>query len=445
MLETTCQKILERAKLAGAEQADVLGINGTSTSIEVRKQTLEQIERSESKEFGLRVFVGKRQAIVSGSDLSDPSIKLMAERAVDMAKAAPIDPYCGLADKSQLAKFWDVGKFELSDEGGEPLPDELENIAKETEYVALQNKSVDQVQATTTGFSKTEIHLCATNGFNGGYSKTSFSNSCVAIARSQAGLERDYDGDVRAFASDLRSPEEIGFLAAKRAVSRLEARKPKTGVYPVVFDERISSSLIGHLLSATNGAAVARGTSWLLNSRGSMVLPENLSIIEDPYRPRVSSSRPFDAEGLETKIRKIVDNGILCDWTTDLSSSRKLDLKSTGNATRGIGSIPMPSNWNISLTHGTKSQSELLKDMGCGILVTSMIGSTINPNTGDYSRGASGFWVENGEVQYPISELTIAGNLSHMLRTIIPANDARQYISRVVPSLLIDGITIAGS
>ena len=445
MLETTCQKILEHAKLAGAEEADVLGIDATSTSVEVRKQTLEQIERSESTEFGLRVFIGKRQAVVSGSDLSDPSIKFIAERAVDMAKAAPVDPYCGLADKSQLARFWDIDEFELSDQLDEPLPDELENIAKETEYYALQNKSVEQVQAASTGYSKTEIHLCATNGFNGGYSKTSFSNSCVAIARSQAGLERDYDGDVRIFKSDLRSPEEIGFLAAKRAVSRLEARKPETGIYPVVFDERISSSLIGHLLSATNGSSVARGTSWLLNSKGSVILPENLSIIEDPHRRRVSSSRPFDAEGLGTKTRKIVDNGILCDWTTDLSSSRKLDLKSTGNATRGIGSIPVPSNWSISLTQGTKSQSELVKDMDCGVLVTSLIGSTINPNNGDYSRGASGFWIENGEVQYPISELTIAGNLNHMLKKIIPANDARQYISRVVPSLLIDGMTIAGS
>ena len=445
MLETICQKILECAKLAGADEADVLGINGTSTSIEVRKQTLEQIERSESTEFGLRVFIGKRQAVVSGSDLSDPSIKFMAERAVDMAKAAPIDPYCGLADKSQLAICGNINKFELSDERDEPDPDELEDIAKETENFALQNTSLDQVEAASAGYSKTAIHLCASNGFNGGYSKTSFSNSCVAIARSQSGLERDYDADMRIFKSDLRSPQEIGVLAAERAVARLEARKPKTGVYPVLFDERISSSLIGHLLSATNGAAIARGSSWLLHSRGSMVLPENLSIIEDPHRQRVSGSRPFDVEGIETKIRKIVDNGILCDWTTDLSSSRKLNLQSTGNAARGTGGIPTPINWNISLTQGAQSKAELLKDMNCGVLVTSMIGSTINPNTGDYSRGASGFWVENGEVQYPISELTIAGNLNHMLTKMIPANDARQYVSRVVPSLLIDGMTIAGS
>ena len=445
MLEPTCQKILEHAKVAGAESADVLGVSGTATSIEVRKENLEQVERSESTEFGLRVFVGQKQAVVSGSDVSDASIKLMAERAVEMAAAAPADPYCGLADKSQLARIWNIDEFELCDNCDEPLPDELENMAQEAEYFALQNQSVDQVQAASAGYSKTEIHLCATNGFNEGYSRTSFSNSCVAIARSQSGLERDYDGDVRTFRSDLRSPKEIGLSAAKRAVSKLEARKPETGIYPVVFDERVSSSLIGHLLSAANGAAVARGTSWLLNSRGAVVLPDNLSIIESPHRPRLSGSRPFDAEGLETKIRKIVDNGVLCDWTTDLSSSRKLKLGSTGNATRGVASIPMPSNWNISLTQGSKTQSELLQDMGCGILVTSMIGSTINPNTGDYSRGASGFWVENGEIQYPISELTIAGNLIQMLKTIIPANDARQYISRVVPSLLIDGITIAGS
>ena len=231
----------------------------------------------------------------------------------------------------------------------------------------------------------------------------------------------------------------------KRAVSKLEARKPKTGVYPVIFDERVSSSLIGHLLAATNGVAVAKGSSWLLNRKGTQVLPEFLSITEDPYRKRASGSRPFDAEGLETKARKIVENGVLCDWTTDLSSSRKLELKSTGNAARAVTGIPSPGNWNIALTQGEKTKSDLLNDMGCGILVTSMIGSTINANTGDYSRGASGFWVENGEIQYPISELTIAGNLLDMLKSIIPANDAREYVSRVVPSLLIDGMTIAGS
>ncbi len=445
MLEETCQKILDCAKISGADQADVMAVHGTSISIEVRKQALEQIERSDGIEFGLRVFKGKRQAIVSGSDLSEASIKLMTERAVDMAKAAPEDPYCGLAKKSELVAAWNVDELELSDDQAEPQPEELENQAKEAEYFALENQSVDQVQSASSAYSKTKIHLSATNGFNGGYSKTSFSTSCVAIARSQSGLERDYDGDVRIFKQDLRSPEEIGIRAAKRAVSKLEARKPKTGVYPVIFDERVSLSLIGHLLAATNGVAVAKGSSWLLNRKGTQILPEFLSITEDPYRKRASGSRPFDAEGLETKARKIVENGVLCDWTTDLSSSRKLELKSTGNATRAVAGIPSPGNWNIALTQGEKTKSDLLNDMGCGILVTSMIGSTINANTGDYSRGASGFWVENGEIQYPISELTIAGNLLDMLQSMIPANDAREYVSRVVPSLLIDGMTIAGS
>ncbi len=424
MLEETCQKILDCAKISGADQADVMAVHGTSISIEVRKQALEQIERSDGIEFGLRVFKGKRQAIVSGSDLSEASIKLMTERAVDMAKAAPEDPYCGLAKKSELVAAWDVDELELSDDQAEPQPEELENQAKEAEYFALENQSVDQVQSASSAYSKTKIHLSATNGFNGGYSKTSFSTSCVAIARSQSGLERDYDGDVRIFKRDLRSPEEIGIRAAKRAVSKLEARKPKTGVYPVIFDERVSSSLIGHLLAATNGVAVAKGSSWLLNRKGTQVLPEFLSITEDPYRKRASGSRPFDAEGLETKARKIVENGVL---------------------TRAVAGIPSPGNWNIALNQGEKTKSDLLNDMGSGILVTSMIGSTINANTGDYSRGASGFWVENGEIQYPISELTIAGNLLDMLKSIIPANDAREYVSRVVPSLLIDGMTIAGS
>ena len=258
-------------------------------------------------------------------------------------------------------------------------------------------------------------------------------------------MERDYDGDSRSFQSDLRSPSEIGRTAGERAVGLVGARQPRTGSFPVVFDERISSSLIGHLLAASNGAAIARGASWLKESLGQQVLPAHLSLVEDPHRPRISGSRPFDAEGLATRRRAIVEDGVLTGWTLDLSSARKLGMTSTGNAARGVSGPPSPSNWNLSLTQGDRSRADLLRDMGTGLLVTSMIGSTINPNTGDYSRGASGFWVENGEITHPVNECTIAGNLRDMLKRIIPANDARPYLSRVVPSLLIEGMTLAGN
>jgi len=258
-------------------------------------------------------------------------------------------------------------------------------------------------------------------------------------------MERDYDGDSRIFQRDLRSASDIGKSAANRALERLDARKPPTGAYPVLFDERISSSLIGHLLGAINGSAITRGASFLRDAMGEQVLPTGLSLIEDPHRARVSGSRPFDAEFLPTAKRAIVEDGVLQGWTLDLGTARQLGLQSTGNAARGTSSGPSPSSWNVALTQGAASRDDLIRDMGTGLLVTSMIGSTINPNTGDYSRGAAGLWVENGEVTHAINECTIAGNLRDMLRALIPANDARTHLSHVVPSLLVPGMTIAGS
>jgi PmbA protein len=258
-------------------------------------------------------------------------------------------------------------------------------------------------------------------------------------------MERDYDGDSRIFQRDLRSATDIGHSAAERTLQRIHARKPPTGAYPVLFDERIASSLIGHLLGAINGSAIARGASFLRGAMGTQVLPEGLSLIEDPHRPRVSGSRPFDGEFLPTTRRTVVEDGILQSWTLDLATGRQLGLPSTGNAARGTGSGPTPSPWNMTLTQGTASRADLIRDMGTGLLVTSMIGSTINPNTGDYSRGAAGLWIENGEITHPVNECTIAGNLRDMLRALIPANDARAHLSRVVPSLLVPGMTIAGS
>ena len=258
-------------------------------------------------------------------------------------------------------------------------------------------------------------------------------------------MERDYDGDSRIFQADLRDAQEIGTRAGERALARLDARKPPTGSYPVLFDERIAASLIGHLLGAINGQAISRGASFLRDAMGEQVLPEGLSLIEDPSRIRATGSRPFDAEGLPTQQRAIVEKGILQGWTLDLATARKLELTPTGNAARGPGSGPQPSNWNIALTQGQASRDDLIAEMGTGLLVTSMIGSTINPNTGDYSRGASGLWVENGEITHAINECTIAGNLRDMLRSMIPANDARRHLSRVVPSLLVPGMTLAGA
>lgn len=443
--EAISHEMLDLARKAGAEAADTIVIDGSSVSVEVRGGALEHAERAESTDVGLRVFIGKQQAIVSGSDSRPETLAAMAERAVAMAREAPEDPFAGLADPEQLAGDFSVDSLELFDSTPEPSADALMQDALTAEAAALAVEGVTQVSDSAASYGTHRVHLSATNGFSGGYARSSRSVSCVAISGEGTGMERDYDGDSRSFQSDLRSPDEIGRIAGERAVQRVGALKPETGRFPVLFDERISSSLIGHLLAASNGAAVARGASWLKDSLGQQVLPAHLSLIEDPHRPRIAGSRPFDAEGLPTARRMIVENGVLTGWTLDLSSARKLGMKSTGNAARGVSGPPSPSNWNLSLTQGESSRDDLLRDMGTGLLVTSMIGSTINPNTGDYSRGASGFWVENGEISHPVNECTIAGNLRDMLMRIIPANDARTYLSRVVPSLLIEGMTLAGN
>ena len=444
-LSDLTQHMLDAAKAAGADQADAVASQGASISIDVRNGSLEHAERSEGVDIGLRVFVGQRSAIVSGSDVRPATIATMAERAVAMAKEAPEDPYSRLAHGAELSLEHAQLDLEMADASPEPTAAALEEDARRAEAAAMAVQGVTQMDAAGAGYSSSNVFLATSNGFSGGVAYTGRSTSAVAIAGTGTGMERDYDTDTRIFQSDLRSPEEIGTQAGQRAVERLHPQKPKTGSYPIIFDERISSSLIGHLLAATNGAMIARGSSWAKDLLGEQILPAGLSLIEDPHRARVNGSRAFDGEGLATSKRTIVDNGVLTGWTLDLASAQKLGLQSTGNATRGVSSAPSPSSWNVALTQGQKTKQDLIRDMGRGLLITSMIGSTINPNTGDYSRGASGFWIENGEIAYPVSELTVAGNLRDMLRRIIPANDARTHLSRVVPSLLIEGMTLAGS
>lgn len=443
-LAALSDQLLAAAKLAGADSADALAVDGTSISIEVRNGALEQAERSEGIDLGLRVFIGKRQAIVSASDTRSEMIQQMAERAVTMAREAPEDPHVGLADPTQLATDLDVSRLELFDPSPEPDPTELQAQAAEAEEQALSVSGVTQVQSASAGYGRRRIHLAATNGFSASYERSDRGLSCVAISGAGTGMERDYDYDSRIFQSELRSAADIGKRAGERAVARQEPRKPATGTFPVLFDERISNSLIGHLLQAINGTMIARGSSWLRDALGTRVLPDGVSLIEDPHRKRTSASRLFDAEGLATAPRKIVDKGILTGWTLDLATARKLGMESTANAARGTSGPPSPTVTNVELTQSDRSQADLLRDMGSGLLVTSMIGSTINPTTGDYSRGASGFWVENGELAYPVNECTIAGNLRDMLLRMQTANDAQMHLSRVVPSILIDGLTIAG-
>ena len=435
--------LLDAARKAGADSADALAVQGTSLSIEIRKGALEQAERSEGVEIGLRVLMGRRQACVSASDTSAATIRALAERAVAMAAEAPEDPNAGLADPDQLAQGWDLAALDLADPGDEPSAAQLEAQARAVEAAALQS-GITQVEAAA-GYGRRALHMAGTNGFAGGYGRTTTSLSAVAFTGQGTDMQRDYAGESRVYAADLPGADGIGRLAAERALQRVGSVKPRTGTYPVVYDERVAASLIGHLLSAINGTSIARGSSWARDLLGKQVLPAGLSLIEDPHRPRMSASRPFDGEGLATRRRDIVADGVLTGWVLDLATGRKLGMASTANAMRGTSAPPSPSTSNIDLTQGSVSRDDLLKQMGTGLLVTSMIGSTISATTGDYSRGASGFWVENGQLAYPVHECTIAGNLRDMLLRIIPANDARAHLSSRVPSLLIDGMTLAGA
>lgn len=436
--------LLSAAKHAGADAADGLVTQGASLSIGLQARQLEEVERAEGIDLGLRVFVGQRQACVSSSDARPETMAAMAERAVAMAKEAPEDPYAGLADPSEIATSWDLDALDIVDPGEEPDPAALEAAARLAEGTALDMDGISQVESASAGYSRRAMHMAATNGFSGGYARTSHSLYCVAITGSGTDMERDFFGDSRSHAEDMISAEEIGRIAAERTLARAGSRKPPTGTFPVLYDERISSSLIGHLLSAINGAGIARGSSWLRDAMDTQVLPTGISLVEDPFRPRVGGSRPFDGEGLPTQRREVVSDGILRSWTLDLATARKLGLSSTANASRGTSAPPSPSIGNVTMTQGRANQADLLAQMGTGLLVTSMIGATINPTTGDYSRGASGMWVENGEPVYPVNECTIASNLRDMLTRVIPANDARTHLSRVVPSLLVEGMTIAG-
>lgn len=443
-LEKLTYALLEAAKIAGADSADAIVVSGDSLSIEVANSALEHAERAEGIDLGLRVLIGQRQACVSVSDTRAETITTMAERAVAMAREAPEDPHIGLATTAQLATSWDVDALELSDPAEAPSPDFLKQAALEAEAAAMAVSGVDKVDSSGAGYSKTAIHMAASNGFSGGYSRTSSSVSSVAITGTGLEMERDYNGEGRIFASDMPTAEEIGRIAGERAASRKGAKKPPTGSFPVLYDERISSGLIGHLVAAINGSMIARGSSWLKDALGEMVLPEDMDLIEDPSRIRVAGSKPFDAEGLLTSRRALVENGVLKGWTLDLATGRKLGMDSTASAGRGTSAPPSPSVGNLTLTPGNKTRAELISDMGTGLIITSLIGSSINGNTGDYSRGASGFWVENGEITGPVNECTVAGNLRNMLRSIIAANDGQTHLSRVVPSILVEGMTIAG-
>jgi len=406
----------------------------------VRNGGVEESERSEGDDVGLRVFVGRRQAVVSTNDIKI-DVAQLAERAVAMARAAPEDPFAGLADSSRLAR--DIAELDLLDPDL-PSVAQLEERALRAESAALAVKGVTKSGGASASAGIGGMVLVTSGGFRGAYLNSGQSVAMTAIAGAGTAMERDYDYSSALHAADLDSPEKVGRTAAERTVARLNPRKVDTKRVPVVFDRRISGSLIGHLAGAINGAAVARKTSFLKNRRGEQLFRRGISVVDDPLRRRGLRSRPFDGEGVASRSLAVVEDGVLKSWLLDSASARELGLTTTGHAQRGVSSTPSPGPSNLHLAPGDATPDALMADISEGFYVTDLIGVGVNQVTGDYSRGASGFWIENGKRAYPVSEVTIAGNLIDVFKALAPANDLEFRFGTNAPTLRVEGLTVAG-
>jgi len=434
--------LLAEAKRKGADAADAVMFSGASLAIAVRMGALEKLERSEARDLGLRVLIGKHQAIVSSNDFKRETLSTLVERAVATAREAPEDPYTGIADPDQLAKT--VPTLDICDDT-EPEAEKLIAAARTAEDAARAVKGVTNSEGAEIGWSKSVIALAATNGFARSYASSSNSIAASVLAGEGTAMERDYDFASSVYASELRKPEDIGRSAGERAVRRLGARKVKSARVPVVFDNRNSGGMLRSLAGAINGASIARGTSFLKDRMGEQIFAAGITVIDDPHRRRGLRSKPFDAEGLANRRVAVIDGGRLTTWFLDLASARKLGLPPTGHASRGTASPPGPSATNLYMENGKISRDDMIKAIDEGFLVTELIGMGVSIVTGDYSRGASGFWIEKGEIAYPVSEITIAGNLKDMFKNLTPADDLEFRSGTDAPSLCIDGMTVAGT
>ncbi len=434
--------LMKWAKAAGADAADALYVHGESISVAQRLGAREKLESSEGRDLGLRVFIGKRQAFVSSTDFSPKSLKVLAERAVDMARAVPEDPVCGIAPEELLVRKWP--DLDMNDRR-RPTAKALIELAAEAEDAARAVKGVTNSEGAEAAWGRSSVMLAASNGFSGGYKRSGFSLSCAVLAGEGTGMERDYEWTSAVHLEDLMSAPTVGRNAGKFAVRRLHPKKAVSARLPVVYDRRVSGSLIGHLSGAINGRGIARGTSFLKDKMGAKVFADGIRILDNPHRKRGLGSRPFDAEGLACTRMAVIDDGVLTTWLLDLASARQLNLKPTGHASRGTSGPPGPTTSNFYLEKGKQSVDELIGDIKSGLFITDMIGSGVNGVTGDYSRGASGFWIENGKLAYPVSGITVAGNLKDMFLAMTPANDLQFKGSTNAPTVRIEGMTIASS
>lgn len=434
--------LVAAARRKGAEAADAVLIDSSSLSVGLRLGALERLERAESGDVGLRVLIGRRQAFVSSSDRSPAALAELVERAVAMARAVPEDPFCGLADSADLAR--DFPDLEACDPH-EPSAEELIELVRAAEDSARAVPGITNSDGAEAGWGRSGVAIVGSNGFAHAYSVTSSSLSVSVLAGgADGGMERDYDYSSAVYFSDLRPAEEIGREAGHRAVRRLGARKVATKQVPVIYDPRVARGLMSSLAGAVNGAGVARGTSFLRDHMNKPVFGRGIRVIDDPHRRRGLRSRPCDGEGMPTSPLNVIEDGILTTWLLDLRSARQLGLRSTGHAGRGTSSPPSPSASNFYLAAGAVTPAEMIHDIPDGFYVTDLSGQGVNGVTGDYSRGASGFWISGGELAFPVNEVTVAGNLKEMFLNLTPANDLSLRHGIDAPTCRIDGLIVAG-
>lgn len=437
----TLSDLIGRARAAGADAADAVVVSATSLSVQRRLRKTEQVVRSEGHDLGLRVFVGNRSASVSSSFVDPAGFDALVARAVAMARIVPDDPYAGLADEATTP----LGLNLELDDGQEPDVEALIARAAEAEEAALSVTGVTNSEGAEAGFSRARIALVTSAGFAGQTARSSHSVSATALAGAGTGMERDYDYSSAVHLSDLEDPRTIGRVAGEKAIARLNPTRPKTMRVPVVYDPRVASSMLGHLSSAINGGAIARGTSFLKERMGQQIFARGVSVVDDPRRVRGLRSREFDGEGVPTRTHVIIEDGVLTTWLLDSRTARQLGLKTTGHAARGINGPPSPSATNLYLAAGTMSPQELMADIKEGLYITEMMGSSINGITGDYSRGASGFMIRDGALAEPVAEITVAGSLPDMFLHLTPANDLRFRRGTDAPTIRVEGLTLAGS
>ncbi len=435
--------LIAAAKRAGADAGDAIYVGDASTQVQIRLGALEDVERSEGEEIGLRVFVGSRSASVSSSDLSPDALAALVERAVAMAREAPEDPWAGLAPEDRLLNGAAAGVE--GDDGADPSPQMLRDRATEAEDAARAVSGVTNSEGSGASAGRSVIALATSHGFARAYSTSGYGNSASVIAGEGGSMQRDYAYHSARHWGDLESAATIGKRAGERAVQRLNPGKLPSGPMPVVFDPRVGSSLLGHLTGAITGGAIARRTSFLLDRLGERIFAEGITVRDDPLRPRGLRSRPFDGEGLPTAAIDIIADGVLTTWLMESASARQLGLQPTGHATRGVGGPPGAGATNLFMQPGTISPKDLIADITLGVYVTELIGQGVNGVTGDYSRGASGFAIRDGKLAEPVSEITIASNLKEMFLNLTPANDLEFRRAVDVPTLRIEGMTVAGA